>query len=47
VLDLLLALAAEADSDGQAAGPAETTEKNIADMDLEDLVNAALMDDDE
>jgi polyketide synthase 12 len=47
VLDLLLALAAEADSDGRAAGPVETTEKNIADMDLEDLVNAALMDDDE
>ena len=47
VLDLLLALAAETDSDGRAAGPAETTEKNIADMDLEDLLNAALMDDDE
>jgi polyketide synthase 12 len=47
VLDLLLALAAEADSDGQAGGPAESTEKNIADMDLEDLVNVALMDDDD
>jgi polyketide synthase 12 len=47
VLDLLLALASEADSDGQAAGPAETTEKNIADMDLEDLLNAASMDDDD
>jgi polyketide synthase 12 len=46
VLDLLLALANEADSSGQAA-PAATTEKDIADMDLDALVNAALRDDDE
>ena len=47
VLDLLLALANEADGNGQAAAPTVTTEKDIADMDLEDLVNAALLDDDE
>ncbi len=47
VLDLLLALANEADSSGHAAAPAVTAEKDIADMDLDDLVNAALMDDDE
>jgi mycoketide-CoA synthase len=41
VLDLLLALADE------AASPAATTEKDIADMDLDDLVNAALMNDDD
>ncbi|ORV61713.1 polyketide synthase [Mycobacterium europaeum] len=45
VLELLLALANE---DGNAQPTAEvTSEKDIADMDLEDLVNAALMDDDE
>ncbi|SON61905.1 Phenolphthiocerol synthesis polyketide synthase type I Pks15/1 [Mycobacterium simulans] len=48
VLDLLLALANESDTNGQtAAAPAETTEKDIADMDLDDLVNAAFMNDDE
>ena len=46
VLELLLALANE-DSNAQAAVAAVTSEKDIADMDLEDLVNAALMDDDE
>ncbi|HEY3995832.1 MAG TPA: type I polyketide synthase [Mycobacterium sp.] len=44
VLDLLLALANEADSTGT---PAVTTEKDIADMDLDALVNAALMDDED
>ncbi|MGO9692578.1 MAG: type I polyketide synthase [Mycobacterium sp.] len=44
VLELLLALANEADVDGQAATPA-TKEKDIADMDLDALVNVALMDD--
>jgi len=43
VLDLLLKLANE--TDGTAAS--ETTEKEIADMDLDDLVNAALLTDDE
>ncbi|HYB83230.1 MAG TPA: polyketide synthetase, partial [Mycobacterium sp.] len=50
VLELLLALANEADGNGlkgQAPAPAVTAEKDIADMDLDDLVNAALMDDDE
>ncbi|SOJ55731.1 Phenolphthiocerol synthesis polyketide synthase type I Pks15/1 [Mycobacterium simulans] len=48
VLDLLLALANESDTNGQtAAAPAEATEKDIADMDLDDLVNAAFMNDDE
>ncbi|WP_156746498.1 type I polyketide synthase, partial [Mycobacterium sp. E1715] len=50
VLELLLALANEADGgrgDGQSPAAAATSEKDIADMDLEDLVNAALMDDDE
>ncbi len=47
VLELLLALANEADGNGQAAAPAVTTEKELADMDLDDLVNAALMNDDE
>jgi polyketide synthase 12 len=41
VLDLLLSLANEADG----AGASETREKDIADMDLDDLVNAALLDD--
>jgi mycoketide-CoA synthase len=45
VLELLLALANEADADGQAAIPAATKEKDIADMDLDALVNVALMDD--
>ncbi len=50
VLELLLALANEADgsrTDGPSPAAALTAEKDIADMDLEDLVNAALMDDDE
>jgi polyketide synthase 12 len=47
VLELLLALANEADGNGQTAAPGASTEKDIADMDLDDLVNAALMNDDE
>jgi polyketide synthase 12 len=47
VLELLLALANEADGNGQAKTPAVTTEKDIADMDLDDLVNAALLNDDD
>ncbi|WP_157123582.1 beta-ketoacyl reductase, partial [Mycobacterium shimoidei] len=43
VLDLLLGLANE----GDGAATAQTREKDIADMDLDDLVNAALLDDDE
>ncbi|WP_025736141.1 type I polyketide synthase [Mycobacterium genavense] len=46
VLELLLALAAEDDA-AQASAPGVSTEKDIADMDLEDLLNAALSDDDE
>ncbi|MFZ1177828.1 MAG: type I polyketide synthase, partial [Mycobacterium sp.] len=46
VLDLLLSLAIETDGNGQAA-PAQSTEKDLADMDLDDLVNAALMNDDD
>jgi polyketide synthase 12 len=47
VLELLLALANEADGNGQAAALGVTPEKEIADMDLDDLVNAAFMNDDE
>ncbi|HWF28646.1 MAG TPA: type I polyketide synthase [Mycobacterium sp.] len=47
VLELLLALANEAEGTGQATTPGVTTEKDIADMDLDDLVNAALRDDDD
>jgi polyketide synthase 12 len=43
VLELLLALASE----GDAAAPGVATEKNLADMDLDDLLNAAYLDDDE
>jgi polyketide synthase 12 len=43
VLELLLALASEGDGSGHSV----TTEKDIADMDLDDLVNAAFLDDDE
>ncbi len=43
ILDLLLNLANETDGDGAA----ETREKDIADMDLDDLVNAAFLDDDD
>ncbi|ORB82751.1 polyketide synthase [Mycobacterium kansasii] len=46
VLDLLLALAQETEVNGQAITPAATVEKDIADMDLDDLVNAAFMEDD-
>ncbi|WP_068187165.1 type I polyketide synthase [Mycobacterium sp. UM_CSW] len=46
VLELLLALANEADGSGPSA-PAATSEKDIADMDLDALVNAALSDDDD
>ncbi|WP_227371175.1 acyl carrier protein, partial [Mycobacterium fragae] len=42
VLDLLLNLANETDG----AAEAEAREKDIADMDLDDLVNAAFLDDD-
>jgi len=43
VLDLLLSLANEADG----AGAAENRERDIAAMDLDDLVNAAFLDDDD
>jgi mycoketide-CoA synthase len=43
VLDLLLSLANETDGDGAA----DNREKDIAAMDLDDLVNAALLDDDD
>ena len=47
VLELLLALANESEGATQPAVAAATTEKDLADMDLDDLLNAALMDDDE
>src|ERR1700758_4595991 len=47
VLELLLALADEAEGTAQPAASAMTTEKDIADMDLDPLVNAALRDDDD
>jgi polyketide synthase 12 len=52
VLELLLALANESDGsevgvEGQPADGAVPTEKNIADMDLDDLLNAASLNDDE
>ncbi|ORU99073.1 polyketide synthase [Mycobacterium bohemicum] len=47
VLELLLALASETNGDGQGTAPTVTTEKDIAEMDLDDLVNAALLDDDD
>jgi polyketide synthase 12 len=47
VLDLLLTLAHQADGNGLAAAPDGTDQKDIADMDLDDLLNAALMNDDE
>jgi polyketide synthase 12 len=43
ILDLLLNLANETNGDGAT----ETSEKDIADMDLDDLVNAAFLDDDD
>jgi mycoketide-CoA synthase len=47
VLDLLLGLAADGDANGQVAGREQSSEKDIADMDLDALVNAALLNDDE
>ncbi|KLO26690.1 type I polyketide synthase [Mycobacterium haemophilum] len=47
VLDLLLGLANDADGNGQVPLGEQTTEKDIADMDLDDLVNAAFMNDDD
>ncbi|MDA3662560.1 type I polyketide synthase [Mycobacterium xenopi] len=47
VLDLLLALANETNGAATPDTPEETTAKNIAEMDLDDLVNAALMNDDD
>ncbi|HEY0229258.1 MAG TPA: type I polyketide synthase, partial [Mycobacterium sp.] len=48
VLELLLALANETEGSTQpGTAAAATSEKDIADMDLDALVNAALMDDDE
>jgi polyketide synthase 12 len=48
VLDLLLALANDTDGDGQATvSPGAAAAKDIADMDLDDLVNAAFMNDDD
>ena len=47
VLELLLELANEAEGTAQPAVAAVTTEKDIADMDLDALLNAASMDDDE
>jgi mycoketide-CoA synthase len=48
VLDLLLALANDTDGDGQTTGAQGTAAaKDIADMDLDDLVNAAFMNDDD
>ena len=44
VLDLLLTLANESDGNGENGKP---TEKSIADMDLDDLVNTVLLNDDE
>jgi nucleotide-binding universal stress UspA family protein/acyl carrier protein len=44
VLELLLTLANESDGNGQSGQP---TEKSIADMDLDDLVNTVLLNDDE
>jgi nucleotide-binding universal stress UspA family protein/acyl carrier protein len=44
VLELLLTLANESDGNGQTGQP---TEKSIADMDLDDLVNTVLLNDDE
>ncbi|MHA7651631.1 type I polyketide synthase [Mycobacterium sp. ML4] len=48
VLDLLLALANDKDGDRSGAtSPDAPAGKDLADMDLDDLVNAAFMDDDE
>ncbi|MEB4212195.1 type I polyketide synthase, partial [Mycobacterium sp. 94-17] len=47
VLELLLALASEAEGAAQPGAAATTTEKDIADMDLDALLNAASMNDDD
>ena len=48
VLDVLLALANDSDAHGQTAGSqGAAAAKDIADMDLDDLVNAAFMNDDD
>jgi nucleotide-binding universal stress UspA family protein len=47
VLELLLALANESDGKPRPAAAAVPIGKSIADMDLDDLVNAALLNDDE
>jgi polyketide synthase 12 len=47
VLELLLALANESGGNGHAAASAATSEKDIAAMDLDDLVNATLLNDEE
>jgi polyketide synthase 12 len=46
VLELLLELANEADTTSPAVAPA-AAEKDLADMNLDDLVNAAFMNDDD
>ena len=46
VLELLLELANEADTSSPAVAPA-AAEKDLADMNLDDLVNAAFMNDDD
>ena len=47
VLDLLLALANENGTNGQAAGVPPAREQDIADMDLDSLLDAAFSNDDE
>ena len=48
VLDLLLALANDTDGGGQTTGSqGAAAAKDIADMDLDDLVSAAFMNDDD
>jgi mycoketide-CoA synthase len=47
VLELLLALANETEGAAQPQATAATSEKDLADMDLDALLNAALQDDDE
>ncbi|RFD24615.1 polyketide synthetase, partial [Mycobacterium uberis] len=47
VLNLLLGLANYTSGNGQVAVGEQTTEKDIADMDLDDLVNAAFTNDDD
>jgi polyketide synthase 12 len=47
VLELLLSLANETDASREAASPEQSSEKHLADMDLDDLLNAAQLNDDE